>query len=179
MTSSATRVVSLKEYLSMPETEPATELVDGRLEQKPMGRYRHGRAQTRLAQQLGRFPATARGEAITELTVRFPSASRPNARIPDVSYWLPGNVPDPDEDYPAEAPDVAAEVRSKDQSRRKVQERLRFLRAAGSRCTLLIDPWSRTVEVYDGPRSWIASDDAEVCLEELGRFTFRVRDLFD
>ena len=179
MASPAPRLITLDQYLAMPETEPATELIDGRLEQKPLGRYRHGRAQTRLAQALGRFPATELGEAITELTVRFPTADRPNARIPDVSYWLPGNVPDPDQDYPDEAPDLAAEVLSKDQSRRSVQQRLEFLRRSGSACTLLIDPWARTIEVCDGPRSWIAREDDEVRLQTLAGFTFRPRELFD
>lgn len=179
MASPAPHLVTLDEYLAMAETEPATELIDGRLEQKPVGRYRHGRAQTRLAQALGRFPATQLGEAITELTVRFPAADRPNARIPDVSYWLPGNVPDPDQDYPDEAPDLAAEVLSKDQSRRSLQQRLDFLRSAGSACTLLIDPWARTIEVHDGEQSWLAYEDDQVCLEGLAGFTFSPRELFD
>ncbi len=96
-----TKLMSLDEFLSLPETEPATELIDGVPCQKPVGRYRHGRAQTRLAQLLGSHPSTENGEAITELTIRFPAAPRPNARIPDVCYFLPASLPDPDDDYPS------------------------------------------------------------------------------
>ena len=179
MASPATRLVTLEEYLALPETEPATELVDGRLEQKPVGRYRHGRAQTRLAQMLGAHPATERGEAVTELTIRFPAALRPNARIPDVCYFLPASLPNPDDDYPDRAPDLAAEVLSKGQTRQAVANRLSFLRSEGARCTLLIDPWERTVEVHDGARAWIADDSAEVTLHELAGFHFVVSRLFD
>ena len=52
--------------------------------------------------------------------------------MPDLSYYLPGYVPDLDEDYPERAPDLAAEVRSKGQSSASLRERLAFLRAQGT-----------------------------------------------
>ena len=51
---------------------------------------------------------------------------------------------------------------SKGQSIASQRERLTFLRAQGTRCTLLIDPEAQTVEVHDGERTARVSGDNEV-----------------
>lgn len=170
--------MTLAEFLELPETEPHTELIDGELCQKPVGKNRHSVSQTRLLALLLRHPATSGGEPRTELAFRFPRTSRGNLRVPDVSYYLPGYVPDPDEDYPDRAPDLAAEVRSKGQSLASLRERLAFLRSQGTRCSLLIDPDAQTVEVHDGERTALASGAGEVRLEALAGFSFRVTELW-
>ena len=172
------RLMTLAEFLELPETEPYTELIDGELCQKPVGKNRHSAAQGNLFRLLARHPATASGARRPELGFRFPRTSRGNLRVPDVSYYLPGYVPDPDEDYPERAPDLAAEVRSKGQSITPQRERLAFLRSQGTRCTLLIDPEAQTVEVHDGERTALASGDGEVRLEALAGFSFGVAELW-
>ena len=172
------RLMTLDEFLAVPETKPYTELINGELCQKPVGKKRHSIAQTRLLALLLRHPATSRGEPLIELGFRFPRTSRGNLRVPDVSYYVPGSMPDVDEDYPERAPDLAAEVRSKGQPLAAQRERLAFLRAQGTRCTLLIDPESQTVEVHDGERTSVIAGSDEVRLEELARFSFNVSELW-
>ena len=87
-------------------------------------------------------------------------------------------MPDLDEDYPEGVPDLAAEVRSKGQSSASLRERLAFLRAQGTGCTLLIDPEAQTVEVHDGERTSVVGDNDAVRLEALAEFSFIVSELW-
>ena len=174
-----TRLMTLDEFLALPETKPYTELIDGVPCQKPVGKMRHSRAQWLLPRLLDRHPATSAGSPWPELGFKFRRTAAGNLRVPDVSYYLPGNIdPDSKEDYPEVAPDLAAEVRSEGQGLPGLRARLAFLREQGTRCTLLIDPEARTVEVHDGGRNWTASEHDEVVLEQLNGFSFRVDELF-
>jgi Uma2 family endonuclease len=175
----ASRLVSLEEFLRLPETEPYTELVDGVMEQKPVGKNRHSVAQTELVMLLRLHPATREGRAVTELGVRFPATRLGNLRVPDVAFYTDRSAVRLEEDYPGSAPDLAAEIRSPGQSLRTLRERLAFLREQGTRCTLLIDPEAQTVEVHDGARTVTASAAEEVTLDALGGFSFRVGQLFE
>ena len=179
MTTTPTRLLSLEEFLCLPETKPYTELIDGVPEQKPMGKKRHAIAQTNLVVMLTLHPRTRGGRPLTELGNRFPKTSLGNLRVPDFSYYLPGNLdPNSDEDYPDRAPDLAAEIRSKRQGLDPLRNRLAFLREQGSLCTMLVDPEAQTVEVTDGDRTWTAGADDEVTLTRLNGFSFKVRELF-
>ena len=175
----AARPVSLEEFLRLPETEPSTELVDGVMEQKPVGKNRHSIAQTELVLLLRLHPGTSTGRAVTELGVRFPRARMGNLRVPDVAFYTDRAAINRDEDYPALPPDLAAEVRSQGPPLRVLRERLAFLREQGTRCTLLIDPEEQFVEVHDGPRTFTAGPADEVRLDELGGFSFRAGQLFE
>ncbi len=175
--SAATRLMSLDEFLALPETEPYTELIDGVMCRKTAGKKRHNRTQCNLTILLATHDATRGGSAWPELGFRFPRTTRGNLRVPDVAYYLPGSLPDDDEDYPDRAPDLAAEVRSPGQSLASLRGKLAFLREQGTRCTLLVDPETGTVEVNDGGARRIASGDEEVKLEALNGFSFRMTDL--
>jgi len=174
-----TRLMTLDEFLALPETKPYTELIDGVPCQKPVAKGPHSRAQWLLPSLLARDPATSPGSPWPELGFKFPRTSAGNLRVPDVSYYLPGHI-DPlnPGDYPERPPDLAAEIRSQGQTVRSLRERLAFLQEQGTRCTLLIDPEARTVEVHDGERSWTASAGDQVVLEQLNGFSFRVDELF-
>src|SRR5688572_24861239 len=139
-------LLTLEEFLAMPETEPYTELIDGVPSQKPVGSEQHSQAQTNLVVLLRLSEVTASGRTRAELSVRFPATARGNLRIPDVSYYLPGHEDESGAKYPARVPDLAAEVLSEGQTWTNLQRRLAFLREQGTRCTLLIDPTKQRVE---------------------------------
>lgn len=171
--------MTLDEFLELPETEPATELVNGELCQKPVPKKPHSRAQLNLAFLLRTHASTLAGRPWVELGNKFPATRRGNLRVPDVSYYFAeSDDPTTDEDYPERAPDLAAEVRSKGQSLQSLRERLAFLREQGTVCTLLIDPEARTVEIHDAGRESTARDTAQVTLDSLKGFSFKVADLF-
>jgi Uma2 family endonuclease len=178
MIARSSRLVTLDEFLAMPETEPATELVDGVPEQKAVGKWRHSIAQSNLAHLLRSHRATRSGRVIPELGFKFPRTTAGNLRVPDVSFYLQSPLHSEVDDYPEQAPDLAVEIRSKGQSLRVLRERLAFLREQGTSCTLLIDPEARTVEIHDGGRESTVTEPAEVRLEALKGFSFKVADLF-
>lgn len=172
--------MTLEEFLELPETEPYTELIDGELCQKPVGKKKHSRAATRLVILLARHPATRAGEPRAEQGFRFPRTSRGNLRVPDLCWYAPGVDDETDDSgYPARAPDLAVEVLSKGQGRAVLEERLAFLRLQGTRCTLLVDPEASTVTANEDGREWTVSGDGELVLASLGGFSFRPADLLE
>src|SRR5437773_1864999 len=107
-----TGLMSLEEFLALPEEKPSLELIDGEVCQKPMGKIRHSRPTRRIMRLLEDHPATRSGEVFGELTLPFPGRLPPNARVPDAVYFSASRIPKGDE-YPSEPPDLAIEVRSK------------------------------------------------------------------
>jgi Uma2 family endonuclease len=169
--------MTLEEFLTLPEEKPYLELIDGEVEQKPVGKNKHANAQTELVFLLRLHSRTHGGRALVEDGVTFAGDIK-NFRVPDVSYFGPAQNFSLETSYAAEAPLVAVEVRSERQSLRALRERLAFLRDRGSQATLLVDPDAKTVEVNDGGRVWVASGDDIVTLEALPGFSFRAGDLF-
>lgn len=159
----------------MPETEPANELIDGEVVQKPMGKVPHSRAQSRLLALLVVHEATRDGEALVEQGINGPGA---NHRVPDVAWFAPGRLTD-EQDYPAFAPDLAVEVRSEGQSLAFLRGKLAFLREHGSVATLLVDPGRKVVEVVDGDFASVAATGETVVLHSIGGFSFPVSRLFE
>ena len=175
---SKTRLLTLDEFLALPEEKPYLELIDGEVVQKPVGKNDHTIAQTNLTILLGLFARQHGGRAAVESGVKFPWAHKPNFRVPDVSYYLPENDLNPDEAYPDYPPDLGAEVRSDSQTLADLRRRLDFLREQGTRWTLLVDPQAKTVEVNDGSHTWTARGDDTVTLDGLAGLSFRAGDLF-
>ncbi len=48
MTSTTAPAISLEAFLALPETQPASEYIDGKITQKPMPKGRHSRLQGAL-----------------------------------------------------------------------------------------------------------------------------------
>ena len=170
--------MTLDEFLALPEEKPYLELINGKVEQKPFPTNAHAWAQTQLLFSLVQYSKDRDGQALVEAGITF----RPdvlNFRVPDVTYFVPAQMLDLSADYANEAPFLAAEVRSKEQSQRSVRDRLAFLRERGGRATLLVDPAARTVEVQDGDRKWTATADDVITLETLPGFSLRAVKLFE
>ena len=89
----------------------------------------------------GRFQGRAGIEARAKL------GELPNYRLPDLSYWKPG-IPRGDEAPPT----LAIEIRSQSQTLAELRRKCEFLRSTGVEACWLIDPVSRTAELFEGPR---------------------------
>ena len=104
-------------------------------------------------------------------------------RIPDVSFVLWENSPDPEpanEPIPDLAPDLAVEVLSESNTPKEMKRKLREYFAAGTRLVWFIDPRSRTITVYTAPDQSTVLDESATLDggELLPGFTLLVRDLF-
>jgi Uma2 family endonuclease len=165
--------LTLAEFLALPETKPASELIDGEVVQKPLSKFAHNVAQSRLQFLLQSHPETARGWAFSEMGANLGE----DHRVPDISWFSPGRL-DGIKDSPSFAPELAVEIRSEGQTKASQRGKLDFYREHGSVATLLIDPGDRTIEVHDGPSAFTARDGDTVTLESVGGFEFSVNALW-
>ena len=136
------------------------ELVDGVLVEKPMGFL-----ESRLANLLIHFIeaflerydlGVTAGEAGTL------KLAEGLVRIPDVSFvcWeqLPGGEL-PTEAIPRLFPDLAVEILSKSNTRREMLRKMREYFTAGTRLVWLVDPKTRTAEIYTSVDQCIKLDE--------------------
>ncbi len=134
-----------EEYLALPEEKPYLEYVDGMVVQKPMPNEDHGELAFEIGHRIKLWMRHVKGRIGVE--VRAKLGELPNYRLPDVSYWKPeiprgGQAP----------PTLAVAVRSKDQTMAELRRKCEFLRSTGVEACWLIDPVSRTAELYEGRR---------------------------
>ena len=159
-----------EEYLALPEEKPYLEYVDGVVLQKPMPNEEHGRIAFRIGfliqTWLGSIPARIGGE------IRARLGDLPNYRLPDLSYWKP-DAPFGNE----EPPTIAVEVRSRDQTVAELRRKCEFLRSSGVETCWLIDPVTRTAEVFEG-RKKTGTPVTILAAQSLPGFELALSDLF-
>jgi Uma2 family endonuclease len=139
------RRMSEAEYLALPEEKPYLEYVDGLVLQKPMPDQFHRRLVWLFDFLFYEYVRVHGGDGGPEGRVRFPDLS--GYRLPDTAYWAPGRPSGKDS-----VPSLAVEVRSEGQSMADLRRKCRAFRANGVDCCWLIDPYRRTVEVFEGGR---------------------------
>ena len=135
-----------EQYLALREEKPYLEYVDGMVVQKPMPTEDHGALSFRIGLLIQLWTQDRPGHHIG-VEVRTQLGELPNYRLPDMSYWAPGRQ------YGGGAvPTLAAEVRSPSQTMGELREKCRFFRRNGVDVCWLIDPESRTAEIFEGER---------------------------
>ena len=138
------RRMSEAEYLALPEEEPYLEYVDGVVVQKPMPNRDHRILAELFVLEIGLYRRQHGGSGGPEGRVRLPDGTY---RLPDTAYWAPGR-----DDSDDSLPSVAIEVRSPGQGMETLRRKCRAFRRGGVDVCWLIDPVSKTVEVFEGAR---------------------------
>lgn len=133
------------EFLALPEEKPYLEYVDGVVLQKPMPNRDHRLLIEELVFQIGLYRRRHGGSGGPEGRVRLPDGS--GFRLPDTAYWAPGRY-----DLDDSVPTLAVEVRSPHQTLAELRRKCRSFRANGVEVCWLLDPQSRSVEVFEGDR---------------------------
>ena len=146
-------------YLALPEVKPYLEYFDGAVRQKPMPNATHRRLVGRITTAIGKYAERAGGDFGPEGRVRL---STSDYLIPDMAFWLPGR-PSGDDSIPT----LAIEVRSPGQSMRELRTKCRFYRESGVEAAWLIDPASRTVEVFERELDGARLDETSVLTSPL------------
>jgi Uma2 family endonuclease len=132
--------LSLEDFLKLPETQPASEFIQGKIIQKSMPQGEHSRLQYKFCLTINQVAEPAKiACAFPELRCIFAG----NAIIPDVavSRWeriprsISGRVANRFESHP----DWAVEILSPDQSSTKVLENLLLCSQQGTELGWLID----------------------------------------
>jgi Uma2 family endonuclease len=169
--------------ITLPETKPALEWVNGRALQKVSPKRKHSIAQTRFAAALDSWTRRTRaGIAGTEWRFQVqPPGEDSRPLVPDVAFLsyerLPYEVQQVT-DVPIVAPDVVVEVLSPDDRSRDVEEKIRVYLAAGTQVVFLVDTDREVVDVRDLQGQREIGRDATIVHPALPGFQLQVDDLF-
>ena len=149
MVQTPTKTLSLAEFLAQPETEPASDYLDGRSRQKPMPQGKHSSIQGDLTAAINaalRSPQIAR--AFPELRCTFGGRSL----VPDIVVLTWAQIPRDADGSVANtvsvAPDWTIEILSPDQRQSRVTQKILACLDGGTQMGWLIDPDDLTVLVY-------------------------------
>lgn len=177
----ATNILSLAEFLVLPETKPATELIDGQIYQKPMPQGKHSRLQTKFAAQINDlYESKQLASAFCELRCSFSGSSI----VPDIVIFEWANIPLDQQGEPANKilipPDWLIEILSPDQSPILVIEKLDFAVKHGSKLGWLIAPEEKRILTFQQERfAYHYASDRLPVLDVLGDWRLTGQDVFD
>lgn len=148
--------LTLDEFLSLPETKPGSEYIDGEVVQKSMPTTDHAIIQRLLSLVFGLFlRAHPIAEGGPEWRCVFGPTGGEWGRLPDFALVLRERLRNTRGDEPFfGAPDFAVEITSPDDRISDLLEKVRFYLDNGVRLVWLIDPSTRTVMVWT---SWGAA----------------------
>jgi len=109
--------ITLDEFLKLPETEPASEFIEGKVFQKPMPQGQHSRIQQKLTATINTVVEEAQiALALPELRCTFSGRSI----VPDIAVFTWERIPTNEDGAIANTfathPDWAIEILSPDQS---------------------------------------------------------------
>jgi Uma2 family endonuclease len=184
MATVAEKLWTVEEFARRPQPPDGSreELVRGVIVTMAPPAFRHGKIQVRVGSILDQFVRTrGLGQVVGEtgvITERDPDS----VRGPDAAYWSKERLPldaEP-EVYPDVAADLCVEVRSPDESRKQIEEKVREYLACGVRLVWYVDPSKQTVTVYrPGQAEQVLTATDTLSGEDvLPGFTCPVADLF-
>src|SRR5262249_8450106 len=141
-------VLTLEQFLELPEIKPPLEFLRGRVVQKVSPPLPHSVITTDLAPQINAFARPARlGRALTELRGSFGGESF----VPDICFFARGRLPKDSRGRYADrvpaAPDLIIEIISPGQTVEKLSARLTRCLQKGVRLGWLIQPSKQRVLV--------------------------------
>lgn len=183
MVQTPTKILTLEEFLEQPETEPASEYIDGKIIQKPMPQGEHSAIQTELAPAINATLRSKRiARAFSELRCTFGGRSI----VPDIAVFTWERIPRQENGKVANvfaiAPDWTIEILSPDQSQTKVTKNILHCLKYDSKMGWLIDPKEQSVFVYrsDRPTDVFDQPEARLPVPEFAKdFTLTLVELFD
>jgi Uma2 family endonuclease len=143
------RKLTLAEFLQLPETQPASEYVTGKIVQKPMPQGEHSRIQSRLCTEINKIGESQKlALALTEIRCTFVERSI----VPDVAVFAWERIPRTETGRLANkftiAPDWIIEILSPDQSATQVIDNIIFCVRQGTKLGWLIDPKEESVMIF-------------------------------
>lgn len=149
MVQTPTKHLTLEEFLDLPETEPASEYVDGQIIQKPMPPGEHSTIQGELIVGINAVVKPQKvARAFPELRCTFGGRSI----VPDVAVFTWDRIPRKENGGVANvfqvAPEWIIEILSPNQSATKVTKKILHCLKHETQMGWLIDPDEQTIFVY-------------------------------
>lgn len=169
--------LSAQEYLAMPEEPPYCEYVFGEVIRKMAPQKKNVSLVEEFSHFLGGYRRRVGGFSGAEQRVRFETERGAEFRLPDYAYWAPAKPQGPDETLLP--PTLAIEVRSPGESMESQRAKCRYYRRYGVEVAWLVDPETRSVEVFEGDRDGgQLANDASLQSVLLPGFELSVVELF-
>ena len=178
------QLLSLEEFLVMPETKPASEYFNGEVTQKPMPKGKHSILQVELASAINQQAKPNKlALALTELRCTFAGGSI----VPDIAVIRWENLPRDEDGEIADRfnrhPDWVIEILSPEQPMTLVMEKILFCLQNGTELGWLIDPQTKSITVFQSglPKIYrVANCDMEPLpmLTGLEEWKLSVNDIF-
>jgi Uma2 family endonuclease len=151
--------LTLDEFLKLPETQPASEYVDGQIIQKPALQGKQSIIQTELVETLN---AQLKPLRIAQAFSKFRCTFAGRSIMPDISILRWTRIPrdqSSEIDHRFElAPDWIMEILAPDQSQTKVIKNMLHCLEYGTQIAWLIDPEERTIFVYQPQQQVLVFD---------------------
>lgn len=168
--------------IRIPETTPATELIDGRLVRKMSPKRRHQELEFRWTVAL-RAWAAGRGGAYHEWRHEFRAPGhRFTSLVPDVAYLSAAALEalgPAGAEAPARAPEVAVEILSAGESRPRLSWKVGAYLAAGTMVVFVVDPPRRTVIAHASDGETVFGPGETVRHLSMPGFAFPVDAMFE
>jgi Uma2 family endonuclease len=157
------KLLTLEEFLKLPETKPASEYIDGLILQKPIPQGEHSVLQTDLPPAIN-LALKPYARAFTELRCTFGGRST----IPDIAVFVSERIPRKEnggiDNVFSIAPDWTIEILSPDQRQTKVTKNILHCLKSGTQMGWLIDPDERSVLIYQPDRPIMLFDEPNLSL---------------
>jgi Uma2 family endonuclease len=143
------KMLTLEEFLELPETKPASEYINGQIIQKPMPKGQHSALQGKLVSSINGVVEPQRvAFAFPELRCTFGGRST----VPDIAVFtwdrIPLNEQGKVSDVFNAAPDWTIEILSPGQSQNRVTRNIVHCLEHGCQLGWLLDSEDETVLVY-------------------------------
>lgn len=141
--------LTLEEFLTLPETKPASEYIDGEVVQKPMPKTRHSRLQGKLIDAINKVTEAKQiAYAFPELHCTFVGRSI----VPDIAVFRWQNIALDENEEPLDnvfvAPEWTIEILSPEQSSNRVMGNILHCLKHGCQLGWLVDPDDRSVIIF-------------------------------
>ena len=161
MVQTPTKPLSLDKFLSLPETEPASEYINGKIIQKPMPQGKHSTIQRELSFALTlAFRPTGIAQAFPELRCTFGGRSI----IPDIAVFRSEQIPRDRDGQVAntfsKAPDWTIEILSPSQNQTRVTRNVIHCLDHGTETGWIIDPAESLIFTYGSGKSVDVFEDS-------------------
>lgn len=140
---------TLVDFLDLPETEPASEYIDGEILQKIMPKGKHSHLQLSLSISINQAASSSKiAYAWPELRCSFGDRSI----VPDIAVFEWGHIPfDADGEVPNDfsiAPDWIIEILSPGESPNRVTQKILYSLQHGTKLGWMLDPSDRSILVF-------------------------------
>jgi Uma2 family endonuclease len=176
------KVLTLDEFLELPERKPALEFEDGEVTQKVSPKGKHSSIQTSLVVTLNRFAEPRKlARAFAELRASYSGVSR----VPDVSLYRWERVPldangEVVDDF-FTPPDLVIEIVSPKQKVNRLIRRCLWFVAHGVQVAMLVDPGDRSLVLFrpNQGAQGLRGNDAVDLADVLPGFKLTASDVFE